>query len=207
MYICVVAYFHRRRVCVGLRVFMCLVRRTLSNTNICGILVQNVAKLLFMNYLFNHVFVNISLIHSRLKAFDQAPIAVLARITRHAYFIQLFELSVDDLTTFLFIIIDVFRKVVPYFHDYYFAIEKCKLCCVRLLKKRREEVEPVVFGCPYKWGQVNNQSINQSIIQFNVRFSMLAWVGRSDLQHSLHASSPTGRTCRTPHLPPPLFIH
>jgi len=30
-------------------------------------------------------------------------------------------------------------------------------------------------------------SINQSIIRFNVRFSMLARVGRSDLQHSLSA--------------------
>jgi len=50
-------------------------------------------------------------------------------------------------------------------------------------------------------------SLNQSIIQFNVRFSMLAQVGWSDLQHFLHASSPTGRTRRTPHLPPPLFTH
>jgi len=32
------------------------------------------------------------------------------------------------------------------------------------------------------------QSINQSIIHFNVRLSMLARVGRSDLQLSLHAS-------------------
>jgi len=36
---------------------------------------------------------------------------------------------------------------------------------------------------------------------------MLARVGRSDLQHSLHASPPTGRTRRTSHLLPPLFTH
>jgi len=36
---------------------------------------------------------------------------------------------------------------------------------------------------------------------------MLARVGRSDLQHSLHASSPNCRTRRTPHLPPQLFTH
>jgi len=48
---------------------------------------------------------------------------------------------------------------------------------------------------------------NQLIIQLMVRFSMLARIGRSDQQHSLHTSSPNGRTRRTPHLPPPLFIH
>jgi len=37
-----------------------------------------------------------------------------------------------------------------------------------------------------------SQSINQSIIQFTVRFSMLVRVGRSDIQHSLQASSRTG---------------
>jgi len=42
-------------------------------------------------------------------------------------------------------------------------------------------------------------SINHTV--WNVHFSMLARVGWSDLQHSLYASPPTGRTRRTPHLP------